>query len=100
MDTYFIPRKIGLCGEILLKSIYTSVVIVCLATFIVGIVQTDTVYVLVSVILGLTITIGGCIFSRCYDRYKHTDQNDISSLLSKNNRTIFDSVDGNNYNLP
>lgn len=85
MDTSFVPDRISTRGGIWLKSLYVSVAISCIATFIIGIAQTKSIYVMISVLLALGITIGGCLFTRCYNRWYHKYSTSEYAPLQKNN---------------
>ena len=93
MDTSFVPNHISARGEIWLKSLYVSVAIACIATFIIGIARTESMYVMIPVLLALGVTIGGCLFTRCHNRCHRESNIDPSTPYHE-----YSPLQKNNYN--
>jgi len=83
--TYFVPRTASYSCQNLLKFCYICVACSCIAIFIVGITETDSMYVAISVIIALSITCGSCIFSRCYDKSYYEKNKLISNNEGQQN---------------
>lgn len=67
---YFIPRTSSPRCQLTMRFCYLITAFTSISLFIVGIAQTSTIYVTISICLMAVITILGCLVSKLYDRYR------------------------------